>query len=541
MLEKISQESKCGTEMSMQDKIEELKRLKARALLGGGEAKIASQHEKQRLTARERIDRLLDGGSFVEMNMLVGNRTGTPADGIITGHGTIDGRAVCVYAQDATVLGGSTGGLHGMKMYSTIEMALNLRVPLIGLCDSPGYRFPKITEGALRDEQAAIDFVRQYEPIGAPAVFFPNTEASGIIPQIAGIMGPCAGISVYSPALMDFIFMIDKTSYMFITGPRVVKTATSQDVTPEELGGARVHAQISGVADFRMKSEDDCFSQIKRLLTFLPSNNQEPALVIDTDDDPERMVDSIVSVVPDDSRKGYDMHKVIKLIVDNGDFLEVKAEFAREMIVGFARLEGHTVGIVANQPQYLSGCITIDSSDKQARFMRFCDAFNIPLLLLTDTSAYLPGKEQEHSGIIRHGAKVLYALCEAVVPRVTLILRKSYGGGQMAMGVMPGGIGSDLVLAWPTAEHGALGAEQAVDLFYGAEIAKAENPQQVREQLIKDYRQRYANPFFTSSIDTHIHDVIEPRETRRQLIRAFRLLRTKKVNRHSKRHGNIPL
>jgi len=527
--------------MSIEERIEQLRKLKALAALGGGEVKIAKQHEKQRLTARERIDRLLDGGSFVETNMLVGTRTGTPTDGIVTGHGTIDGRTVCVYAQDATVLGGSIGGLHGMKMYSTIEMALNLRVPLIGLSDSPGFRFTKIAEGVLQNEQVAIDFAREYEAHGNVAVFYPNTEASGIIPQIAGIMGPCAGISVYSPALMDFIFMIDKTSYMFITGPRVVKAVMSQDITPEELGGARVHAQVSGVADFRMKSEDECLSQIKRLLAFLPSNNQEQPPAVDTGDDPDRMIDAALNIVPENPRKVYDMHKVVELIGDNGDFMEVKPEFAQEMIVGFVRLDGHTVGIVANQPQVLGGSLTVNASDKQARFMRFCDAFNIPILLLTDTTAYMPGKEQEHSGIIRHGAKVLYALCEAVVPRVSLILRKSYGGGQLAMGVMPGGIGSDLVLAWPTAEHGALGAEQAVELFYGAEIAKAENPQQVREQLVKDYRERYANPFFTSSIDTHIHDVIEPRETRQQLIKAFRLLRSKKVIRHTKRHGNIPL
>ncbi|MFC1952373.1 acyl-CoA carboxylase subunit beta [Chloroflexota bacterium] len=523
----------------MRMRIEELQRIKEAAALGGGTERIARQHDRGKLTARERIDRLLDPGSFSELNMLLGHAVGAPADGIVTGHGTIDGRPVCVYAQDATVMGGSIGALHGHKMYATVELALQMRVPIIGLLDGPGRRGLRLDSLSL-DQPGAIDMIKYREEKDGSSIFFPNTQASGIIPQISAIMGSCAGISVYSPALTDFIFMIDEISHMFITGPRIVKSVMGQDVTMEELGGAKVHAQISGVASFRMKTEEECFEKIKKLLSFLPLNSSQSPLRKDTGDDPDRCDDSLADVVPADPRKPYDMHKIIKSIADNGDFLEVKPEFAQEIIVGFIRLDGYSVGIIANQPLVRAGSMTINSSNKQARFIRFCDAFNIPMVLLVDTPAYMPGMEQEHGGIINDGAKVLYALSEAVVPRVVVVIRKAYGGGSLGMGVVPG-MGTDFAFTWPTAETGVMGAGQTVDLFYADRIAKAENPEELRQQLIKEYTDRYASPFAEASIRPHIKDVIEPRDTRRRLIKSLELLRDKKLVRPSKRHGNIPL
>jgi len=527
-------------ENEMQMRIDELRRIKEASLLGGGSEKIAKQHERGKLTARERVDRLLDPGSLTELHMLVGHTMGTPTDGIIAGHGTIDGRPVCIYAQDATVLGGSIGALHGYKMYTTVELALQMGVPVIGMLDGPGRRGLRLSSSLRVDEPGGVDMVKYREEKDGSSIFFPNTQASGIIPQVSAILGSCAGIAVYSPALTDFIFMVDKISHMFITGPRIVKSVMGEDTTMEELGGAKVHAQISGVASFRVKTEDECFEQIKKLLSFLPSNNTESPPRKDTGDDPNRYDDSLAEIVPTDPRKSYDMHKIIERIADNGDFLEVKAEYAQEMIVGFIRLDGHPVGVVANQPSVRAGSLTINSSNKQSRFIRFCDAFNIPIVLLVDTPAYMPGQEQEHGGIITHGAKVLYALSEAVVPRAAVIIRKAYGGGSLGMGVVPG-LGTDFIFAWPIAETGVMGAEQTVDLFYADEIAKAEKPAELREQLIKQYTDRYANPFFEVSLRTHIKDVIEPRETRRRLIKSLELLRGKKLVRYPKRHGNIPL
>jgi len=521
----------------MERRIKQLQEIKRVTILGGGEEKLAKQREKGKLSARERIDRLLDPGSFVELNMLVGHTSGAPSDGVVVGHGKIDGRVVCLYSQDPTVLGGSIGALHGHKMYIMIESALNMGVPLIGLHDSPGARTSRISAEPKESEPGEARML--HEKSGS-STFFPNTQASGVVPQIAAILGSCAGISVYSPALNDFIFMIDKLSHMFITGPRIVKSVMGEDLTMEELGGAKIHARKSGVADFRMKSEDACFEQIKKLLSFLPPNNRESPPWKDTGDDPDRLDDSLADIVPANPNKAYDMHRIIKSIVDKGDFLEVKAEFAGEMIVGFARLDGYPVGIVANQPMVRAGSLTVDGSDKQARFIRFCDCFNIPLVFLVDTPAYQPGSYQEHAGIIRHGAKVLYALCEAVVPRVNILLRKCYGGGSLGMGVVPG-MCADFNFAWPTYEQSVMGAAQTVDLFYYQEIAKAENPQAYREQLIKEYRDKFANPFDAVSFGTNIQDVIEPRETRRRLIQAFKLLQSKKITRYPKRHGNIPL
>ncbi len=521
----------------MKKRIKQLHEIKQAAVLGGGEERLAQQREKGKLSARERIDRLLDPGSFVELNMLAGHASGAPTDGIVAGHGTIDGRVICIYSQDPTILGGSIGALHGHKMYSMIERALNMGVPLIGLHDSAGARTSRISSETRKHEPGEAKL--RSEKSGS-STFFPNTQASGVVPQLAAILGSCAGISVYSPALHDFIFMVDGLSHMFITGPRIVKSVMGEDLTMEELGGAKIHARKSGVADFRVKSEDECFEKIKKLLSFLPSNNREHPPWKDTGDDPDRLDDTIADIVPSNPNKAYDMHRIIKSIADNGDFFEIKAEFAGEMIVGFVRLDGYPVGIVANQPLIRAGSLTVDSSDKQARFIRFCDCFNIPLVFLVDTPAYQPGSYQEHAGIIRHGAKVLYSLCEAVVPRVNILLRKCYGGGSLGMGVVPG-MCADFNFAWPIFEQSTMGADQTVDLFYTKEIAKAENPQEYREQLIKKYRKKFANPFSVVSLDVNIQDVIEPKETRQRLIKAFKLLRSKNITRYPKRHGNIPL
>ncbi|MBI4188612.1 MAG: acyl-CoA carboxylase subunit beta [Chloroflexi bacterium] len=408
------------------------------------------------------------------------------------------------------------------------------------MLDGPGRRGLKIDSSLRVDQPGGVDMVKYREEKDGSSIFFPNTQASGIIPQISAVMGSCAGISVYSPALTDFVFMIDKISHMFITGPRIVKSVMGQDVTMDDLGGAKVHAQISGVASFRVKTEDECFDKIKKLLSFLPSNSSEQPVWQNTGDDLNRYNDSLAGIVPTDPRKAYDMHRIIGDIADNGVFLEVKAEFAQEIIVGFLRLGGYPVGVVANQPMVRAGSLTVNSSNKQARFIRFCDAFNIPLVMLVDTPAYMPGLEQEQGGIINHGAKVLYALAEATVPRVAVVIRKAYGGGALGMGVVPG-MGTDFIYAWPIAETGVMGAEQTVELFYADEIAKSGTPGELREQLVKEYTDRYANPLIEASMRAHIKDVIEPRDTRRQLIKSLELLRGKKVIRYPKRHGNIPL
>jgi len=518
----------------MDEYIARLRQAREEDILGGGESKIAREHEKGKLTARERIDLLIDPGSFNEFNMLVKYKVGAPGDGIVTGHGTIDGRVVCIFSHDTTVFGGSQGYLHGRKMYKIHEMALDMGVPLIGLNDSPGARVIKPELAGSDDPYRVSD-----EKHGG-AVFFVNTRCSGAIPQISAILGNCTGGSVYSPALTDFIFMVDGLSHMCITGPRVIKSVIGEDVTLEELGGAKVHSQVTGVADFRVKTEPECMQGIKRLLSFLPSNWREHPEWRNTGDDPERFTDALSQVVPAEPTKTYDMHQVIKQVADNGNFLEVKREFAGEMIVGFARLAGHAVGIIANQPMVRAGCMSAGSSYKQARFIRFCDAFNIPIILLVDTPGYLPGKAQEHSGIIRHGAKVLYALSEATVPKVAILMRKVYGGAALGMGILPG-FGTDLVYAWPTAEVGAMGAEQAVELFYAEDIKTVANPEKFRAEKIQKYRELYGDSLTLAAQATYVQDVIEPRETRRQLTRALKLIRSKKIEPYPKRHGNMPL
>lgn len=531
------------TDSGMQDRINWLRETREWAKRGGGMEKIARQHQRGRLTARERIDRLLDPGSFCEFNMLWGHAIGAPGDGVVAGHGTIDGRPVLLFAQDATVLGGSIGALHGAKVYKTIERAMDARVPFIGLWDSPGGRVPKLRGEAAKGQEgfgAVNTMGLVWGEKSTSSIFFANTQASGLIPQISAILGPCAGVAVYSPMLTDFIFMVDKTSNMFLTGPRIVKSIMGEEIDLEELGGARVHSHVTGIADFRVQTEDDCLRQIKKLLSLLPSNNEEKPPLVDTGDDPERMVDTLEGIVPSDLRKPYDMHRVITELVDNGDFLEVKREYAREMIVGFGRLGGQVVGLVANQTMHMAGGLTCEGSVKEARFIRFCDCFNIPIVLLVDTPAYVPGVAQEHGGIIRHGAKVVYALCEAVVPRIAVVLRKGYGGGTLGMGHALG-IGTDVVFDWPIAEFGTLGPEASVDLFYEEEVRKAENPQEFRDQLIKEYRERYSSPSAPTLLGSQAEEVIEPRETRRCIVASLRLLQNKKLTRVPKRHGNIPL
>jgi len=518
----------------MEELIRRLREVKTMAALGGGEEKIAREHGKGKLTARERINLLLDPDSFDEFNMLVKYKLGAAGDGIVIGHGTVDGRVVCVFSQDATVFGGSEGYMHGRKLYKIYEMALDMGVPLIGLNDSPGAR-------VIRPELAGSDDpYRLSDEKHGGSVFYINTRCSGAIPQISAILGNCTGGSVYSPALADFIFMVDGISHMCITGPRVIKSVMGEDITLEELGGAKVHSQLTGIADFRVTSEQECMQGIRRLLSFLPSNWREYPERRDTGDDPERFTNALGEIVPVKPTKGYDMHQVIREIVDNGDFLEVKLEFAGEIIIGFARLDSYVVGVIANQPMVRAGCMSADSSYKQARFVRFCDAFNIPIVLLVDTPGYLPGKVQEHAGIIRHGAKVLYALSEATVPKVAILLRKVYGGAALGMGVLPG-FGTDLVFAWPTAEVGAMGAEQAVELFYAEDIKQAANPEEFKAQKIKEYGELYADTLALASQATYVQDIIEPRETRRCLVRSLRLIQGKKVEPYPKRHGNIPL
>ncbi len=518
----------------MQEKIKRLREVKEAAALGGGQERIDKEHARGRLTARERIAALLDEGSFVEFNRLIKHREGAPGDGIVTGHGTINGRVVCLYAQDATVLGGSQGYMHGRKLYKIHEMAMTMGVPIIALANSPGAR-------VVRPELAGSDDpYRVSDEKHAGVVFYVNTLSSGVIPQLAAILGNCTGGSVYSPALMDFIFMVDKQSHMFITGPRVIKSVTGEEISMDELGGAEVHCARTGVADFRVASELDCFAEIRRLLDFLPDNWKQAPARKPVEDDPERLADRLHDLVPTRTTRAYDMRRVIRELVDQGDFCEVKADFAGEIIVGFARLDGYTVGVVANQPLVKAGCMTVESSRKQARFIRFCDCFNIPLVLLVDTPGYLPGKDQEHAGIIAHGAKVLYALSEATVPKIAILLRKVYGGAALGMGILPG-FGTDIIYAWPTAEIGAMGAEQAVGLFYGQEIKAAAEPETFRAEKVAQYRELYADSLSLASQVTYVQDIIEPRETRRCLTRSLRLLRGKERRRRPGHHGNIPL
>ncbi|HEX6306445.1 MAG TPA: carboxyl transferase domain-containing protein [Anaerolineales bacterium] len=516
--------------MTDDEKIQELRELKAKSRQGGGEERIKAQHERGRLTARERIDLLLDKGSFREMDPFVVHRTSDfgldqqkyLGDSVITGWGTIDGRLVYVFSQDFTVFGGSLGEVHAEKICKLMDMALKNGAPMIGLNDSGGAR---IQEGVVS--------------LGGYAdIFLRNTLASGVIPQISAVMGPCAGGAVYSPALTDFIFMVRNSSYMFVTGPEVVKTVTHEEVDFEDLGGASVHAEVSGVCHVAVDTEADGLYLIRKLLSYLPQNNLEDPLFMPPTDDALRMDESLDSLVPDDPGKPYDIKDAIHAIVDDGQFFEIHEGYAQNIVVGFARLGGHSVGIVANQPAVLAGVLDINSSDKAARFVRFCDAFNIPIVTFVDVPGFLPGTEQEYGGIIRHGAKLLYAYCEATVPKLTLVTRKAYGGAYDVMSSKH--IRGDVNLAWPTAEIAVMGPEGAVNIIFRKELARAKDPEKRKSELVAEYREKFANPYIAASRG-YIDDVIEPRETRPRLINALEMLSNKRDTNPPKKHGCIPL
>ncbi len=514
----------------MKEKIEQLLETKKNIELGGGEKRIEKQHSEGKLTARERINLLLDEGSFVEIDAFVKHRctnfgmekTEAPADGVVTGYGTIDGRLVFVYAQDFTVLGGSLGELIAYKILKVHQMALNLGAPIIGINDSGGARI-----------QEGVDALSGYGKI-----FYNNTKASGVIPQISVILGPCAGGAVYSPALTDFIFMVEGISRMFITGPQVIKTVTGEDVSQEELGGANTHNRVSGVAHFKDKSEQDCIMRIRKLLSYLPSNNLENPPAYQSNDDINRIEEKLNDLVPDNPNKPYDMKEIIKLLADDNEFFEIQEYYAQNIITGYIRLNGKTIGVVANQPKVLAGCLDINASDKAARFIRTCDAFNIPLLSLVDVPGFLPGTDQEYGGIIRHGAKMLYAFSEATVPKVTLIVRKAYGGAYLAM--CSKDLGADQVFAWPGAEIAVMGPEGAANIIFKKDISNSDNPVETRQEKIKEYRDTVANPYIAASRG-FIDDVIVPSTTRPRLISAFDMLETKRESNPAKKHGNIPV
>jgi len=512
------------------DKLELLRENKNRVILGGGQKKIDEQHEKGKLTARERINLLFDQGSFVEMDVFVEHRchnfgmegTQIPGDGVVTGYGTINGRLVFIYAQDFTVFGGSLGEAHASKILKIQEMALKMGAPIISLCDSGGAR---IQEGGNAQQ-------------GYGRIFRNNTRSSGVIPQIAVIMGPCAGGAVYSPAIADFIFMVDKTSQMFITGPQVIKAVTGEEISAEKLGGANTHNTISGVAHFIGHDDESTLREVKQLLDYLPSNNLETSPVMDTGDDPNRLIPEFETIIPENANKAYDMLDIIKLIADSGTYYEVMPIYAKNLICCFIRLNGNPVGIIASQPKILAGCLDINCSGKAARFIRFCDAFNIPLLTIQDVPGYLPGVDQEYGGIIRHGAKLLYAYAEATVPKVTLVLRKSYGGAYH--GLCSKEIGGDLVLAWPTAQLAVMGAEGAANIVFRNEIKTAEDPSAKRSEKIKEYEDLFCNPYTYAKMG-FVDDVIEPAQTRKILIYSFDMLASKRDSLPAKKHGNIPL
>ena len=512
------------------ERLHQLEALKYEAIHAGSAAAVEKQHAKGKYTARERLEKLLDPGSFQELDVFVRHRTTDfemqskrpYADAVVTGFGTIDGRRVCVFSQDFTVFGGSLGEVMSEKMVKVMELAEKTGCPIIGINDSGGAR---IQEGVV-----ALG--------GYGEVFMRNVRASGVIPQISLIMGPCAGGAVYSPAITDFVFMVKETSHMFITGPEVIKTVTGESVGFEELGGAISHNAKSGVAHFASEDEDACLQDARYLLSFLPQNNLEtPPRVVSTDDR-SRMAAELDTIVPDNPNKPYDMREVVHHIVDDGEFFEVQELFARNIICGFARLDGYAVGVVGNQPAQMAGVLDIESSEKASRFIRTCDAFNVPILTFCDVPGFLPGTEQEWNGIIRHGAKLLYAYAEATVPKLTVITRKSYGGAYDVMGSKH--LGADMNFAWPTAEVAVMGAEGAVNIIYRREIAAAEDPAAQRAQRMEEYKAHFANPYIAAERG-YIDDVIVPRETRPKLIEALGMLQTKRQQGPRRKHGNIPL
>ena len=511
-------------------KLDQLREREQRAAAGGGAARVEKQHADGKMTARERVEFLLDEGSFQEFDKLVEHRSQDfgmdkeiyPGDGVVTGHGLIDGRKVFVFAQDRTVFGGSLSETHAEKICKVMDLAMKVGVPIIGLNDSGGAR---IQEGVVS--------------LGGYAdIFLRNTLASGVIPQISCIMGPCAGGAVYSPAITDFNIMVKDTSYMFITGPDVIKTVTHEDVTKEELGGASTHNRKSGVAHFAADSDEHALRMVRELLSFLPSNNVDDPPRIAPSDSSERVEPKLNSIVPEASNQPYDIREVIDLIVDDGYFFEVHRDYAPNIVVGFARLDGRPVGIVANQPAYLAGVLDIDSSLKAARFVRFCDCFNIPIVTFEDVPGFMPGVSQEHGGIIKHGAKLLYAYAEATVPKVTVITRKAYGGAYCVMGSKH--IRTDINFAWPTAEIAVMGAEGAVDILYRREIAEASDKASARRAKVSELEDKFANPYVAAERG-FIDEVIEPAQTRAKLIRALALLENKRDTNPPRKHGNIPL
>ena len=520
--------------MSTEEKRERLRRLREEAAHAGTEAAVERQHARGKLTARERIDLLLDPGSFTELGMFTRHRAhgfgledNRPwGDGVVTGHGMIDGRRVFLFSQDFTVFGGSLGEVFAEKIVKVMDLAVKMGCPIIGINDSGGAR---IQEGVVS--------------LGGYAdIFFRNVRASGVIPQISVVMGPCAGGAVYSPAITDFIFMVRETSHMFITGPEVIKTVTGEDVTMEELGGAHSHATKSGVCQFAADSEPECIEMVRELMSFLPQNNLDPAPFVPTADPSDRQAPELASIIPETASRPYDMVEVIEHVVDDADFLEVAPLFAPNIVVGFARLAGHSVGIVGNQPKALAGVLDIDASIKAARFVRFCDAFNVPLVTFVDVPGFLPGTRQEYDGIILHGAKLLYAFAEATVPKLTVITRKAYGGAYDVMSSKH--LGADFNAAWPSAEVAVMGAEGAVNIVFRRELQEAErNGDDVaarRAQLIADYTERFASPYIAAERG-YVDDVIEPEETRGWLIRALEASLTKRELRPRRKHGNIPL
>ena len=512
------------------EKLDELKRMKEQARQGGGADRIASQHKKGKLTARERIDLLLDPNTFQELDMFVTHRSSdfgleeqrVLGDGVVTGYGKVDGRLIYVFSQDFTVFGGSLSEAHAEKICKVMDLAMKNGAPIVGLNDSGGAR---IQEGVVS--------------LGAYAdIFLRNTLASGVIPQISAIMGPCAGGAVYSPAITDFIFMVEGTSHMFVTGPNVLKTVTHEDVSFDELGGATIHNATSGVAHFAAPSEMESMRQVRKLLTYLPSNNMEDAPIEPTDDPINRADESLDSIIPDNPNRPYDMKDVLRSVVDRDSFFEVQEQFARNIIIGFARLNGRSVGLIAQQPNVLAGVLDINSSDKAARFVRFCDCFNIPIVTFVDVPGFLPGVAQEHGGIIRHGAKLLYAYCEATVPKVTVITRKAYGGAYDVMSSKH--VRGDINYAWPTAEIAVMGVDGAVNIIFKDEIAKAADPEARRAELVADYQDKFANPYVAAARG-YVDEVIEPRHTREKLISALDMLKNKRDTNPPKKHGNLPL
>ena len=512
------------------ERLAELVELRGQAMHAGSDAAVERQHSRGKMTARERIDKLLDPGSFNELDMLARHRAhgfgienSRPlTDGVVTGWGTIDGRKVFLFSQDFTVFGGALGEVFAEKIHKVMDLAESVGTPFIGINDGAGAR---IQEGVVS--------LASYG-----GIFFRNVKASGVIPQISVVLGPCAGGAVYSPAMTDFIFMVKGTSHMFITGPDVVKAATGEEVTQEELGGAITHATKSGVATFVADDEEACLEQVRYLLSFLPANNLEDPPTFESDDDPQRRCEHIVDLIPDAPNKPYDMKQVIAEIVDDGEFFEVHALWAMNIVCGFARVDGHVVGVVGNQPQVLAGCLDIEAAEKASRFVRTCDAFNVPLVTFVDVPGFLPGTNQEYGGIIRHGAKLLYAYCEATVPRVQIITRKGYGGAFVVMNSKS--IGADLAYAWPSAEIAVMDANGAANIIFRRELESADDPVARKAELVEEYAERFANPYRAAERG-YVDDVIDPRDTRRVLVEALEMLRTKKEKSPQRKHGNVPL